>query len=107
MAQFNWKEVFKKYGRRQTLRGLFAVFIYFGWVVWLNNFWFLLGLPLVADMYLTKRVNWTPWKKKDRKNNIIIEWFDALIFAVLAVTIINIFLFQNYKIPTGSMEKSS
>ena len=29
-----------------------------------------------------------------------------LIFAVIAVTLINIFLFQNYRIPTPSMEKS-
>ena len=29
-----------------------------------------------------------------------------LIFAVIAVSLINIFLFQNYRIPTGSMEKS-
>ena len=29
-----------------------------------------------------------------------------LIFAVVAVTLINIFLFQNYRIPTPSMEKS-
>lgn len=37
---------------------------------------------------------------------MLIEWLDALIFAVVAVSLINIFLFQNYKIPTPSMEGS-
>jgi signal peptidase I len=103
---FSFKEILNKYGRRQVIRGLFALVIYICWVIWLNNYWFLLGLPIVTDMYLTKRVNWTPWKKKDQNNHFLIEWFDALIFAVIAVTIINIFLFQNYKIPTRSMENS-
>ena len=106
MIQLKMKEIFNKYGRTQTFKGLFAILVYLIWVVWLNNYWFLLGLPIVVDMYLTKRVNWTPWKKRDRKNHILIEWLDALIFAVIAVTIISIFLFQNYKIPTISMENS-
>jgi len=57
-------------------------------------------------MYVSKKVNWSFWKKRGVKNSAWIEWLDALIFAVIAVTLINIFLFQNYKIPTGSMEKS-
>ena len=80
--------------------------IYLLWVIWLKNYWFLLGLGIIFDMYITRRVNWTFWKKRDQKNSVWIEWLDALIFAVIAVTLINIFLFQNYKIPTPSMEKS-
>src|SRR4030065_1008887 len=80
--------------------------IYVLWVIWLRNYWFLLGLVIIFDMYITHKVNWTFWKKRNQKNSTLIEWLDALIFAVIAVTIINIFLFQNYKIPTVSMEKS-
>lgn len=80
--------------------------LYLLWVIWLGNYWFLLGLPIIYDIYISKKVNWTPWKKKNQKNSTVVEWIDALIFAVVAVTLINIFLFQNYKIPTGSMEKS-
>ena len=67
---------------------------------------FYLGLAVIFDLYITKKVNWTFWKKRDGENSKVIEWIDALIFAVVAVTLINIFLFQNYKIPTGSMEKT-
>lgn len=84
----------------------FWITVYILWVIWLGNFWFLIGAPVIFDMFITQKVNWSPWKKREGKNHPIIEWIDALIFAVIAVTLINTFLFQNYKIPTGSMEKS-
>ncbi len=81
-------------------------FIYILFVIWLRNYWYLLGLGIIFDLYISKKVNWTFWKKRNGENSKLIEWLDALIFAVIAVTLINIFLFQNYKIPTGSMEKT-
>ncbi len=78
---------------------------YLLWVIWMGNYWFLLGIPVIYDIYISKKVNWSFWKKREGKNSAFIEWLDALIYAVIAVTFINIFFFQNYKIPTGSMEK--
>ena len=72
----------------------------------MGNFWFLPGLAILFDIYISKRVNWAFWKKRNGKNKPIVEWIDALIFAVVAVTVINVFLFQNFNIPTPSMEKS-
>jgi len=92
--------------RNKYFRFGFAALVYILWVIWLGNFWWLFGLLVVFDIYITKKVNWAFWKSRKKKNHIIIEWLDALIFAVIAVTIINIFLLQNYKIPTPSMEKS-
>ena len=83
-----------------------VAFIYLLVVIWIGKFLLLLGLVIIFDLYITEKVNWTFWKKRDGKNSSFIEWLDALIFAVIAVTLINIFLFQNYRIPTGSMEKS-
>lgn len=34
------------------------------------------------------------------------SWIDAIVFALIAVYFINTYLFQNYKIPTSSLEKS-
>jgi len=84
----------------------FVAFLYLLWTYWVGSWWLLLGLPILFDLYVTQKVNWTFWKKRDGPNNKIVEWLDALIFAVIAVTLINIFFFQNYKIPTGSMEKT-
>ena len=92
--------------RKQYIKFGIVAIIYLLWVIWLNNYWWLLGMPVIFDMYLTKKVNWSFWKKKNKKNNPIVEWVDALIFALIAVTVINIFLFQNFNIPTPSMEKS-
>jgi signal peptidase I len=100
------KELIKKYGLKEVIRFFITFILYILWTIWIGNYWFLFGLPIIVDIYITKKVNWTPWKKKEGVNHWFIEWLDALIFAVIAVTIINIFLFQNYKIPTGSMEKS-
>lgn len=83
-----------------------AAVLYILWVIWVGNFWLLLGLAVVFDIYVSRKVNWTFWKKRHGKNSTVIEWLDALIFAVIAVTLINIFLFQNYRIPTPSMEKT-
>ena len=84
----------------------FVAFLYLLWAYWVGNWWLLLGVPVLFDAYVSKKVNWTFWKKREGPNSKIVEWIDALIFAVVAVTLINIFVFQNYKIPTGSMEKT-
>jgi len=83
-----------------------AAIIYLLVVIWIGNYWLLLGLAIIYDLYVSEKVNWTFWKRRDGNNSSFIEWLDALIFAVIAVTLINIFLFQNYRIPTPSMEKS-
>lgn len=95
-----------KFLKNKYLKFGIAAFLYFLWVIWIGNFWLLLGLPIIFDIYVSKKVNWTPWKKRNQRNSTVVEWIDALIFAVVAVTLINIFFFQNYKIPTGSMEKT-
>jgi signal peptidase I len=91
---------------KKNIRFAIAAFIYILVVIWIGNYWLLLGLGIIFDLYITEKVNWTFWKKRNGKNSAFVEWVDALIFAVIAVSLINIFLFQNYRIPTPSMEKS-
>ncbi|HER09439.1 MAG TPA: S26 family signal peptidase [Bacteroides sp.] len=94
----------KKLPKHKYFRFGIAVTLYILFVIWLRNWWFLLGIPVIYDIYVSKKVNWTFWKSRKKKNHVLVEWLDALIFAVVAVSQINIFLFQNYKIPTPSME---
>ena len=77
-------------------------------VVWIGNPWLLLGLPLVADIYSTRIIPWGFWKKNKngQKPSALVEWIDAILFALVAVYFITLFFFQNYKIPTSSLEKS-
>ncbi len=72
--------------------------LYVAWVIWLGNYWWLLGLPIIFDIFISKKVKWRFWKKDG--------WLDAIIFAVVFVTFINIFFFQAFKIPSSSMESS-
>lgn len=90
------------------IKALLALIIFLLCVIWIGNYWLLFGLPIIFDIYITKFVPWTFWKKskEGKKPSKILEWIDALIFALVAVYIINLFLFQNYKIPTSSLEKS-
>jgi len=91
---------------KKNIRFAIAAILYILVVIWIGNFWLLIGLGVIYDLYISEKVNWTFWKKRVGKNSAFIEWLDALIFAVIAVSLINIFLFQNYRIPTPSMEKS-
>ncbi len=91
---------------KKYFRFSIVAIIYLLVVIWIGNYWLLIGLAILFDVYVSEKVNWTFWKKRNGKNSTFIEWLDALIFAVVAVTLINIFLFQNYRIPTPSMEKS-
>lgn len=45
-------------------------------------------------------------KRQKIKKTVVREWTDAIIFAVIAATIIRTFLIEAYTIPTSSMEKS-
>ena len=93
--------------RNKWLRFAFWALLYTLWVIWLENWWWLPGLVVVFDMTVTKKVNWTFWKPRDKaKRNTFTEWVDAIIFAVIVVTFINIFFFQAFNIPSSSMESS-
>ncbi|SMO78694.1 signal peptidase I [Saccharicrinis carchari] len=85
-----------------------AALVYLLWVIWVGNYWLLLGVAVIFDVYISKKVPWGFWKetKNGKKPKAWIEWADALIFALVAVYFINLFLFQNYKIPTSSLEKT-
>jgi len=47
-----------------------------------------------------------PANRPKIKKTVVREWVDAIIFAVIAATIIRTFLIEAYTIPTSSMEKS-
>ncbi len=83
--------------------------LYLLWVIWLGNYWWLLGLAVIFDLYITKKVKWAFWRRrpeKGGKSNGWLEWLDALIFALVAATFIRMFFIEAYTIPTGSMEKT-
>ncbi|MES2455428.1 MAG: signal peptidase I [Bacteroidota bacterium] len=57
-------------------------------------------------------MSWKFWQKNKsakhtpKKKTKSREWLDAILFAVIAATIIRVFFIEAYTIPTGSMERS-
>ena len=102
---------------------VYVVFVvWVAWGDWASLGWLVL-LPIIMDMFTTKYIPWDWWKKykpltkeeeKDGKQNphanswlyTICSWIDAIVFALIAVYFINVYIFQNYQIPTSSWEKT-
>jgi len=80
---------FKKYGLGQQAVAVLFPFFY---------------LPYLA--FSPKEKYFDPSKLPPVKKSVVREWVDAIIFAVIAASIIRIFLIEAYTIPTSSMEKT-
>ncbi len=61
-------------------------------------------LPWLGITHKGKYVH--PSKLPEYKKTVLREWVDAILFAVIAASIIRMFWFEAYTIPTSSMEKS-
>ena len=90
-----------------------ATLLYVLWfVVWTGNLWFLLGIVVIYDLYISKylyryigRKN-EEWCAKSATYRSVYEWVNAIVFATVVATLIHIFFFQMYVIPSSSMEKT-
>ncbi len=80
--------------------------LYLVFLFWVKSFWGLLVVPFIFDVYITKKIKWQWWRDSERPVRFIMSWIDALVFALVAVYFINQFFFQNYVIPSSSLEKS-
>ena len=97
----------KQISKRQWINFSIWAVLYILFCIWMENLWLLVGLIVITDIFLTKFIPWGGWKKaKNPKVREMLEWIDDILFALIAVYIINLFVFQNYQIPTSSLEKS-
>lgn len=96
-----------KYPLKQWIKAIVWSLIYILFIVWVGNYWWLLLLPVIVDTFITKLIPWTWWKKTKNKSVLtVMSWVDAIVFALIAVYFINTYLFQNYQIPSSSLEKT-
>ena len=85
-----------------------AFVLWVAWGDWKSLGWLAL-LPLIIDAFTTKYINYSWWRKyKDTKPGLytLCSWIDAIVFALVAVYFINLYIFQNYQIPSSSLEKT-
>lgn len=89
------------------IKGIVACCLYIAFLVWIQSWWGISVLPFIFDAYVTKKINWGWWKDlEDPILRTVMSWVDAIVFALVAVYFVNIYFFQNYTIPSSSLEKS-
>ena len=92
--------------------GLTATLYVLWFVVWTGNLWLLLGLPLIYDFYISRLFYRHVWSRnaklceRSKLYKTVYEWVNAVIFATIVATLVHLFVFQMYVIPTSSMERS-
>ena len=93
--------------RSQWIKFGIVTLLYIAFLVWVKSWLGLIVLPFIFDAYISKIIPWTWWKKaKNQGVKTVMGWVDAIVFALVAVYFVNLYVFQNYQIPTSSLEKS-
>ena len=90
----------------QWAKFIAVLLCYLLFLYWVESWMGLLVVPFIYDVYITKKINWQWWKDSEGPVRWVMSWVDALVFALVAVYFINLFFFQNYVIPSSSLEKS-
>ena len=90
----------------QWAKFIVVLVLYLLFLYWVKSWWGLLVVPFIYDVYISKKIKWQWWKDSEGPIKFVMSWVDALVFALVAVYFINLFFFQNYVIPSSSLEKS-
>ena len=93
--------------KKDWIKAIIAIVLYLAFLYWVDAWWGIIVIPFIFDAYVTRRIPWTWWK--DAENPVVrtvMSWVDAIVFALVAVYFVNIYFFQNYTIPSSSLEKS-
>ena len=97
----------RKATRAQWIKFAIITVLYLAFLVWVKSWLGLIVLPFIFDIYISKKIPWGFWKKSENPAvRSIMSWVDAIVFALVAVYFVNIYVFQNYQIPSSSLEKS-
>lgn len=90
----------------QWTKFVIVLVLYLLFLFWVKSWLGLIVIPFIFDVYITKKIRWQWWKDSEGPVRFIMSWVDALVFALVAVYFLNLFFFQNYVIPSESLEKS-
>ena len=100
----------KKFGevtKKQWIKAGIYLALYILFLIWVRSWLGIIVIPFIVDACTTRIIKWDWWKQlKNKTLYQIMGWIDAIVFALIAVYFVNIYLFQNYAIPSSSLEKS-
>lgn len=110
MSQNTEKEQ-RGFGRKMTtgdkVKMAIWVILILLFALWMGSWIPFIFIPFVVDLYWMHFIKWDWWK--GIKNGFlrgVMSWVDAIVFAICAVWILQNFFFQNFQIPTTSLEKT-
>ena len=92
--------------KKQWAKFILVMICYLLFLYWVKSWLGLLVIPFIYDAYISKKINWKWWQDYEGPMRTVMSWVDAIVFALVAVYFINQFFFQNYVIPSSSLEKS-
>ena len=97
----------RKATKAQWIKFAIVLVLYLAFLIWVKSWLGLIVVPFIFDVYISKIIPWTFWKEiKNNTVRTIMSWVDAIVFALVAVYFVNLYLFQNYQIPSSSLEKT-
>ena len=98
---------FKEITKKQWIKAAIYLVLYILFLIWVKSWMGIIVIPFLIDACTTRIIRWDWWKSlKNKTLYQIMGWIDAIVFALVAVYFVNLYLFQNYAIPTSSLEKS-
>ena len=87
------KERLGRVKKTRWLRFGIVALIYVLWTIWVGNPLLLLGLLLLADIYLTQFIPWGAWKGwKKGPLRTLMSWVDAIVYALVLVYFLFLFI---------------
>lgn len=93
--------------RKELLKLSLILVLYILFLVWVKSWLGVVVIPFIIDCYTTRFIPWDWWKNsKNATLRKVMGWVDAIVFALVAVYFVHLYFFQNYVIPTSSLEKS-
>ncbi len=93
--------------RKSIIKFVILLVLYLLFLYWVGSWWGLLVVPFLYDAYISKRIPWGWWRHSQNPVvRFIMSWVDAIVFALVAIYFLNQFFFQNFVIPTSSLEKT-
>ena len=97
----------RKPSKKDYLRLAVTLTLYILFLLWVKSWIGIIVIPFIIDNYITRFIPWGWWKKSSNPAvRTVMSWVDAIVFALVAVYFVNLFFFQNYVIPSSSLEKS-
>lgn len=92
--------------KKQWVKFIIVLVLYLLFLLWVKSWLGLVGRTLHFRYLHHEEDTLAVVEGRRRPVRFVMSWVDALMFALVAVYFINLFFFQNYVIPSSSLEKS-